>query len=123
MGGHPSKDREAVSDRKNGIIIVVTQKAHASPDLTPSTAPIDATLDVCDPVALRASLRDLKHPVKAGNAVAPALLPEQLGAPEFLREHRVRYAYATGAMANGIASVELVEAGARAGLLSFFGSA
>ena len=37
--------------------------------------------------------------------------------------HGVRYAYATGAMANGIASVELVEAGAKAGVLSFFGAA
>ena len=91
--------------------------------MTPSTAPIDASLDVGDPVALRSALRDLKHPVIAGKAVAPALLPEQLGDPEFLREHRVRYAYATGAMANGIASVELVVAGAKAGLLSFFGAA
>ena len=46
-----------------------------------------------------------------------------LGDPAFLREHGVRYAYATGAMANGIASEALVEAGARAGLLSFFGAA
>jgi trans-AT polyketide synthase, acyltransferase and oxidoreductase domains len=91
--------------------------------LTPSTAPIDPVLDVSDPDALRAALLDLNNPVVAGKAVAPALLPEQLGDPEFLREHRVRYAYATGAMANGIASVELVEAGAKAGLLSFFGAA
>ncbi len=80
-------------------------------------------MDAADLVSLRAALRDLRHAVRAGNAVAPPLLPEQLGDPEFLREHRVRYAYATGAMANGIASVELVEAGAKAGLLSFFGSA
>ncbi len=46
-----------------------------------------------------------------------------LGDPEFLREHGVRYAYATGAMANAIASEALVEAGAKAGLLSFFGAA
>jgi trans-AT polyketide synthase, acyltransferase and oxidoreductase domains len=56
-------------------------------------------------------------------AAAPALLPESLGDPAFRREHRVRYAYATGAMANGIASEALVEAGAKAGLLSFFGAA
>ncbi|MDE2144168.1 MAG: PfaD family polyunsaturated fatty acid/polyketide biosynthesis protein, partial [Elusimicrobia bacterium] len=68
-------------------------------------------------------LRELKAPLRAGSAFVPALLPEGLGDPEFLREHGVRYAYATGAMANGIASVELVEAGAKAGLLSFFGSA
>jgi PfaD family protein len=80
-------------------------------------------LDATDAGSLRAALRDLKHIVRAGNSSAPALLPEQLGDPEFRREHRVRYAYATGAMANGIASVELVEAGAKAGVLSFFGSA
>jgi PfaD family protein len=61
--------------------------------------------------------------VRAGSALAPALLPESLGDPAFRAEHRVRYAYATGAMANGIASVELVEAAARAGLLGFFGAA
>jgi trans-AT polyketide synthase, acyltransferase and oxidoreductase domains len=72
---------------------------------------------------LRDALRDLKKPVTTGAATAPALLPEALGDPEFRREHRVRYAYATGAMANGIASEALVEAGARAGLLSFFGAA
>ena len=74
-------------------------------------------------MCLGEALRDLKHIIHAGNAVAPALLPEQLGDPEFLREHRVRYAYATGAMANGIASVELVEAAAKTGVLSFFGAA
>lgn len=72
---------------------------------------------------LTAALRDLKHAVTVGAATAPALAPEALGDPEFRREHRVRYAYATGAMANGIASEALVEAGARAGLLSFFGAA
>ena len=59
----------------------------------------------------------------AGDAVAPALLPEALGDSAFRREHRVRYAYATGAMANGIASEALVEAGAKGGLLCFFGAA
>lgn len=88
--------------------------------MTPSTAAPDATVD---PAVLRAALRDLKSPVRAGAATAPALLPEDLGDPAFRKEHGVRYAYATGAMANGIASVELVEAGAKAGLLSFFGSA
>src|SRR5690242_10219262 len=73
--------------------------------------------------ALSGALRDLKRPVRVGEAFAPALTPERLGDPEFGREHGARYAYVTGAMANGIASVELVEAGARAGMLSFFGAA
>ncbi len=76
-----------------------------------------------DTATLSARLRDLRSPVTSGNASAPALLPESLGDPEFRREHGVRYAYATGAMANGIASEALVEAGAKAGLLSFFGAA
>lgn len=70
-----------------------------------------------------ASIRDLKRPVRVGAAVAPALLPENLGDPGFLREHGARYAYATGSMANAIASVDLVEACGRAGLLGFFGAA
>ena len=54
---------------------------------------------------------------------APPLLPESLGAARFRAEHRLRYAYVVGAMANTIASEELVEASARAGLLAFFGAA
>ncbi len=53
----------------------------------------------------------------------PALPLESLGDPEFCRDHRLRYAYLAGAMANGISSVELVEAMARGGMLGFFGSA
>ncbi|MCH7526982.1 MAG: PfaD family polyunsaturated fatty acid/polyketide biosynthesis protein [Planctomycetes bacterium] len=56
-------------------------------------------------------------------AYAPALLPERLGDPGFRAAHRLRYAYVAGAMANGVASVEIVEAMARAGMLGFFGSA
>ncbi|HRX85034.1 MAG TPA: PfaD family polyunsaturated fatty acid/polyketide biosynthesis protein [Phycisphaerae bacterium] len=54
---------------------------------------------------------------------APALAPEQLGDPEFRKDHGVRYAYVAGAMANGITSERLVEAMARAGMLAYFGSA
>ncbi len=86
--------------------------------MTPSSRTLEAT-----PSGLRGLLRDLRAPASSGKAVAPALMPEQLGDPAFLAEHGVRYAYATGAMANGIASESLVEAGAKAGLLSFFGAA
>lgn len=91
--------------------------------MTPSTASPTAELDLTDPASLRAGLRDLKRPLRSGKAFAPALRPESLGDPEFRREHGVRYAYGTGAMANGIASAALVEAGAKAGLLCFFGAA
>lgn len=53
----------------------------------------------------------------------PALYPEWLGDRGFLETHNVRFAYVAGAMANGIATVELVLAMARAGMLGFFGAA
>jgi len=91
--------------------------------MTPSPLTLEIEQSPAEAPALRAQLRDLRSPVSSGKALAPALLPEQLGDPVFRREHGVRYAYATGAMANGIASETLVEAGAKAGLLSFFGAA
>lgn len=54
---------------------------------------------------------------------APALPPENLGDPDFRRDHGLRLAYVAGAMANGIASTRLVEAMAGAGMLGFFGAA
>ncbi len=56
-------------------------------------------------------------------AYLPPLLPEQLGDPAFLNDHALKYAYMTGAMANGIGSVEIVEAMSRAGMLGSFGAA
>lgn len=53
----------------------------------------------------------------------PPLLPESLGDPAFRRAHGVRFAYVGGEMANGIASVRMVQALARAGMLGFFGAA
>jgi len=53
----------------------------------------------------------------------PALKPENLGDESFRRDHRLRYAYVAGAMANGIASTRLVGEMAAAGMLSFFGAA
>ena len=47
----------------------------------------------------------------------------QLGDAAFRRDHRVKYAFYAGAMANGIASEDLVEAMAREGLLGIFGAA
>lgn len=53
----------------------------------------------------------------------PSVFPGDLGDSSFRADLGLRYAYVAGAMANGIASVELVEAMARAGMLGFFGSA
>jgi trans-AT polyketide synthase, acyltransferase and oxidoreductase domains len=55
-------------------------------------------------------------------AQLPALPAENLGESRFRNAYRSRYAYATGAMANGIASVAMVEALGKAGLLASYGA-
>ncbi|MEB3198868.1 MAG: PfaD family polyunsaturated fatty acid/polyketide biosynthesis protein [Candidatus Sericytochromatia bacterium] len=54
--------------------------------------------------------------------IIPALRPAQLGAPDFLRDHGLKYPYVAGAMANGIGSEAIVEAMGRHGMLGFFGA-
>ena len=56
-------------------------------------------------------------------ATLPPLYPEWLGDRRFTARHQLRYGYVAGAMANGIASEELVIAMVQAGFLAFFGSA
>jgi trans-AT polyketide synthase/acyltransferase/oxidoreductase domain-containing protein len=56
-------------------------------------------------------------------AYAPACRLEDLGDPTFCADHRIRYPYLAGAMANGIGSTDIVEAMGRAGMLGFFGAA
>ncbi len=51
-----------------------------------------------------------------------ALPPERLGDPAFNATYGTRYAYVAGEMANGIGSVEMVVAMARAGMIGFFGA-
>jgi PfaD family protein len=63
------------------------------------------------------------HPGSRCIGYLPPLPLQNLGDPDFCRDHRLRYAYVAGAMANGIASVAMVEALARAGMLGFFGAA
>ena len=53
----------------------------------------------------------------------PTLHPKDLGDPGFKETHKLRYAYVAGAMANGITSVEMVQAAGRNGMVGFFGAA
>jgi PfaD family protein len=100
-----------------------------------------------DPGAVRAALADVRRPVvlvqtgdgiavgESGSmgwglddgapvlAVLPAVPPASLGDAGFCVDHGLRFPYVTGAMANGIASAELVEAIGSAGMLGFFGAA
>src|SRR5689334_3768418 len=57
------------------------------------------------------------------SAYVPPCRLEDLGDPTFRADHRLRYAYLAGAMANGIGSADIVEAMGRAGMLAFFGAA
>jgi trans-AT polyketide synthase/acyltransferase/oxidoreductase domain-containing protein len=54
--------------------------------------------------------------------VLPPLYPEWLGDRSFTEAHGTRFPFVAGAMANGIATVELVVAMAQAGCLGFFGA-
>ena len=56
-------------------------------------------------------------------AVLPPMFPEWLGDRSFTEVHGTRFAYVTGAMANGIATTRLVIEAARSGCLGFFGAA
>ncbi len=55
-------------------------------------------------------------------AYAAACPLENLGDRTFCTDHRIRYAYVAGAMANGIGSADIVEAMSRGGMLGFFGA-
>ena len=56
-------------------------------------------------------------------AMLPPLFPEWLGCRSFGEVHGTRFPYVSGAMANGIATTQLVIAMAKAGFLGFFGAA
>lgn len=56
-------------------------------------------------------------------AFAPPILPGQFGDPTFRAQYGLRYAYMAGAMANAIASEEMVIALGKAGMLASFGAA
>lgn len=56
-------------------------------------------------------------------AYAPPLHPKSLGDERFKKTYNLKYAYVAGAMANGITSVEMVEAAGKAGMIGFFGAA
>ncbi len=62
---------------------------------------------------------DSTIPIIGSLAALPAA---NLGDRSFCDDHGIDYAYYTGAMANGIASVRMVEAVAEGGLLGIFGS-
>lgn len=110
----------------------------------------DGAAPADDYASLRAAISDLRSPVivvrhrdvfavaKGGEvtlgaqpqaksdpvvAILPPLHPSQLGDPTFREDHALKYAYMTGAMANGIGSADIVEEMCGAGMLGSFGAA
>ena len=103
---------------------------------------VEGSTLLADHSAIKNALMDLEQPVYVANtknlgvcnklstsgsekvlAFAQSLTPEDLGDDEYKKHHGVKYAYHGGAMANGIASVEMVIALGKAGLLCSFGAA
>ncbi|MBA4063143.1 MAG: 2-nitropropane dioxygenase [Isosphaera sp.] len=103
---------------------------HAPADLRTALADLHAPVAVVRTDHGLAAARDgtvTLGPVVPGSvpvvAYLPPLTPDRLGDPGFVRDHGLKYPYMTGAMANGIGSVEVVEAMGRAGMLGSFGAA
>src|SRR5262249_52557755 len=80
------------------------------------------TLDMTDGAVVFGEPGEALH-LGASRKYVPAVRLEDLGDPSFRADHRLRYAYLAGAMANGTGSADIVEAMGRAGMLGFFGAA
>ena len=101
--------------------------AYPGPAGIPTRAPVAL---VAGPFGVRAaamgpdgSVSPEPGPDEALVGVLPPVYPEWLGDRGFNHAHGCRFPYVVGEMARGIASAEMVIAGARAGLMAFFGSA
>jgi trans-AT polyketide synthase, acyltransferase and oxidoreductase domains len=74
-------------------------------------------------VGITHSKEGLPNPRSVETIVSvPSLLPQQLGDPTFQTFHGLKYGYAAGAMAGGIASADLVIALGKEKILSSFGA-
>ena len=93
---------------------------------------LSATHRVREPVCIIQDPRSGRMGVALGGQTAvdggwplvasmPALYPEWLGDRSFTELHGVRFPYVSGAMANGIATTQLIIAMSNAGFLGFFG--
>jgi PfaD family protein len=99
--------RAAVGDLRRSVLLVRDGDSYALADCGTCTLGRESTSPYTLPVA----------------GYLPPIDPRHLGDPAFCRDHGLRFPYVSGAMANGIASADLVEAMSRAGLLGFFGAA
>ncbi|MFO7988201.1 MAG: PfaD family polyunsaturated fatty acid/polyketide biosynthesis protein [Desulfotignum sp.] len=88
--------------------IFVTMKNHG-PDISHALPAVVSTKE------------DTSGPIPF-DAFAPAVPLSALGDRTFTARHHLKYPYVAGAMANGISSVEMVQAMAEHGMIGFFGA-
>jgi trans-AT polyketide synthase/acyltransferase/oxidoreductase domain-containing protein len=96
--------------------------------MTSNPAIADALRAIDQPLHLTDAAGELAFPSGDGppsqrTFFVPAVTPGNLGDDSFRTDHGLRYAYLTGAMANGIGSADIVEEMARTGMVGFFGAA
>nr|MBA2321130.1 hypothetical protein [Deltaproteobacteria bacterium] len=92
-------------------------------DLWDPTVELHVVADVADQVRwYRGGVHGRGMGAEPLRGVVRALDPAELGSRSFQRAHGVKWSYIAGAMAGGIASVDLLVAMAKAGLIGFFGS-
>ncbi|MEN7551130.1 ACP S-malonyltransferase [Rapidithrix thailandica] len=87
----------------------------------PMVIPMESEEDL----EVKERLNETLKPTIGGNGLgvkSAELKPAQLGCPEFIKDHKVKYAYVAGSMYRGIASKELVISMGKARILSFFGT-
>jgi PfaD family protein len=127
-----------VPDAELSSLLAFASEPHETPRARPATRESTAALETT-----LAALRDIRRPLYAVavndgrvvvltdraprtldglTGVIPAVSIEDLGSLSFRKEHNLRLAYVAGAMAGGIASVDLVVDMAQAGCLGFFGA-
>ncbi len=117
--GSWSGDPSSLSDRATDVASVIH-------DLTKPVYVVVSAQGVQQFTNLGSASMGQTSAVRSGSALiafAPPLSPANLGDAGFCRDHRISFPYMCGAMANGIASVELVKAASEAGFLSAFGAA
>ena len=98
--------------------------SHPSAPASAVDAHLEALADLTQPVACTINPDGTWQTSPTENAALtlPAISSEQLGSAAFRQRFGLRYAYMAGAMANGIASAELVIAAGQAGFLGSFGA-
>ena len=117
----PSGDIKAVQDALYAVTrpLVLVDKGDGSPAAA-SGGYLVSGLSMDAGIPETVALGKKSYPLLA---FAPVLRPEDMGDAGFKNRHHLRYACIAGAMANGITSVAMVEAMARAGMMGIFGAA